>query len=110
MTGLSLDPRQATRDHLLPKSRGGTLAQWNRVVACRRCNSDKADRTPREFLVWLIERQDRRVVWVQKFIESYDVEAHYAKVEREIAEIDASLGRRLGFEPARSGGGEEVET
>ena len=38
-----------TRDHILPVSRGG-LDRWSNVAtACRRCNVDKADRTPEEW-------------------------------------------------------------
>ena len=40
-------------DHVLPRSRGGRTTWENCVLACVRCNSKKADRTPREvgFLV-----------------------------------------------------------
>ena len=36
-------PNQATIDHLVPKSRGGTNAQVNLVWACRKCNEEKRD-------------------------------------------------------------------
>jgi 5-methylcytosine-specific restriction endonuclease McrA len=35
-------------DHVLPRSRGGRTTWENCVLACVRCNSKKADRTPRE--------------------------------------------------------------
>ncbi|MBW3662180.1 MAG: HNH endonuclease [Actinobacteria bacterium] len=35
-------------DHVVPRSRGGAHAWENVVAACRRCNSHKQDRTPRE--------------------------------------------------------------
>jgi 5-methylcytosine-specific restriction endonuclease McrA len=36
--------RGATRDHVVPRSRGGQTTYENLVMACRRCNSDKADK------------------------------------------------------------------
>ncbi len=35
-------------DHVVPRSRGGAHAWENVVASCRRCNSRKEDRTPRE--------------------------------------------------------------
>ena len=37
-----------TVDHIVPRSRGGTLTWDNAVAACLRCNHRKADRTPAE--------------------------------------------------------------
>lgn len=37
---------QLTRDHVIPRSAGGTNAYWNVVYACERCNSLKADSWP----------------------------------------------------------------
>ena len=37
-----------TVDHVIPRSRGGTLTWENAVAACIRCNHRKADRTPAE--------------------------------------------------------------
>lgn len=39
-----------TRDHVMPKSRGGANDDENKVWACRSCNSAKGDRTPEEWL------------------------------------------------------------
>lgn len=41
----------ATRDHLLPRSRGGSDQPHNLVLACSTCNAKKGDRTEEEFLV-----------------------------------------------------------
>ncbi|MCR4513255.1 HNH endonuclease [Aeromicrobium sp. 50.2.37] len=40
--------RAETVDHIVPRSRGGTLSWENAVAACLRCNHRKADRTPAE--------------------------------------------------------------
>lgn len=45
------DPAE-TRDHLLPKSKGGTLTPGNWVYACALCNGMKADRTYDEFIAY----------------------------------------------------------
>ena len=36
--------RHPTRDHIVPRSRGGEHTWENVVAACRRCNSSKRDR------------------------------------------------------------------
>jgi 5-methylcytosine-specific restriction endonuclease McrA len=35
-------------DHVIPKSRSGKKTWSNCVTSCKKCNSKKADRTPRE--------------------------------------------------------------
>lgn len=37
-----------TRDHVIPRSRGGEDCWSNCVTACRACNQEKSDRTPEE--------------------------------------------------------------
>lgn len=37
-----------TVDHIIPRSRGGTLTWENAVAACMKCNHRKANRTPGE--------------------------------------------------------------
>ena len=39
------EPYAATRDHLVPRSLGGSNAHWNIVVACRKCNMARGSRT-----------------------------------------------------------------
>lgn len=39
-----------TKDHVIPRSRGGANTPENIVWACRNCNSAKGDRTPEEWL------------------------------------------------------------
>ena len=39
---------ELTRDHVMPKSRGGKDAYENLVIACKACNNRKGDRTPEE--------------------------------------------------------------
>lgn len=42
----SLSSREATIDHVLPRSHGGVTSWKNTVTACRPCNRYKADNTP----------------------------------------------------------------
>lgn len=46
--GKKLPTPKLTIDHVLPRSRGGANGWENCVAACGRCNSDKADKTPKE--------------------------------------------------------------
>lgn len=39
-----------TRDHVVPRSRGGSNDPENIVYACRSCNAAKGNRTPEEWL------------------------------------------------------------
>lgn len=46
--GNRFQPRQLSRDHVTPLSRGG-VDSWNNVVAaCKRCNNHKAGNTPEQ--------------------------------------------------------------
>lgn len=46
--GTRVSPAEATIDHVLPRAWGGLTSWENLVIACRRCNERKADRTPAE--------------------------------------------------------------
>lgn len=55
-------PHDVTREHVIPHSQGGRIV----IAACRRCNHDKANLTPTEWLAVLRERQDQRLERVAK--------------------------------------------
>lgn len=46
--GKRLPKSELTIDHVIPRSRGGKTEWSNVVVACRRCNQHKGNRTPKE--------------------------------------------------------------
>jgi len=46
--GCQKDRSELTLDHVIPRSRGGQSTWDNLVVACRRCNQRKGNRTPQE--------------------------------------------------------------
>jgi 5-methylcytosine-specific restriction endonuclease McrA len=43
---------EATRDHKIPRSRGGSSDQRNLVLCCGECNSQKGSLTPQEYAEW----------------------------------------------------------
>jgi hypothetical protein len=57
-----------TYDHVIPVSLGGTRTDDNRVIACRWCNSRKADMLVDEWVTWLItvDLQRRGPIAVRK--------------------------------------------
>ena len=47
-TGRTLDLEEGNIDHVVPKSRGGKTSWTNCVLACRKVNNRKGNRTPEE--------------------------------------------------------------
>lgn len=48
--------KNATIDHVMPKSRGGKTDYLNCVTSCKDCNNVKADRTPEEARMVLLNK------------------------------------------------------
>lgn len=48
-----ISEREASVDHLLPKSRGGSNSRFNLVAACRSCNNRKGSWSADEFIAIL---------------------------------------------------------
>jgi len=46
--GQTFTPKQLTRDHIIPRSRGGKDVWTNVATACQRCNHAKGAKTPEE--------------------------------------------------------------
>jgi len=47
-----------TLDHVLPRSRGGKETWKNLVTACKKCNQEKANRTPKEASMRLLKKPE----------------------------------------------------
>ena len=50
---------EATLDHVIPRSQGGTTRWDNVVCCCKRCNKKKGGRTPHEASMQLLRRPER---------------------------------------------------
>lgn len=58
-----------TRDHIRPRSKGGTLEARNKALACDRCNQDKGSRTLRSWLYRLDKAGDSRAALVRLLLD-----------------------------------------
>jgi 5-methylcytosine-specific restriction endonuclease McrA len=77
--------KDLTFDHVVPRSAGGKTSWTNIVTACRPCNSEKDDKTPRQARMKLI-REPVRPKWLpaQMVIRMKEIPkewAHYIDVE-----------------------------
>lgn len=61
--GTEHQPHELTRDHVYPRSRGGTNDWVNSVTACKSCNHRKANRTPEEANMLLLYTPYRPCRW-----------------------------------------------
>lgn len=48
----TLPLKYATRDHIVPRSRGGKSDPANIILCCKDCNSQKGSLTPDEYAQW----------------------------------------------------------
>lgn len=54
--GVKVGKSATTLDHVVPKSRGGKTDYTNCVTCCKTCNNKKADKTPAESKMKLIQK------------------------------------------------------
>lgn len=66
-TGIALRAKDATVDHVIPKSRGGKTSWKNVVIASKKANAKKDNRTPKEASMKLL-RQPFEPVWNYFFL------------------------------------------
>jgi 5-methylcytosine-specific restriction endonuclease McrA len=57
-TGKKLRPGEGNIDHVVPRSRGGSTAWENCVLACKQVNAKKADATPEEAGLKLLKKPE----------------------------------------------------
>jgi 5-methylcytosine-specific restriction endonuclease McrA len=57
-TGKKLRPGEGNIDHVVPRSRGGSTAWENCVLACKQVNAKKADSTPEEAGLKLLKKPE----------------------------------------------------
>lgn len=53
--GQHIPRHKATLDHVVPKALGGDGTRENQVIACRRCNSAKADKSAHVLVAMLMQ-------------------------------------------------------
>lgn len=76
----------STLDHLIPLSRGGTSGPGNLELACRKCNGEKNDSTPVEWLEQIqaeVDRLTKRANELAAVIEANDLHQFRADRERQ---------------------------
>jgi len=66
--GKSLRADKLTLDHIIPQSRGGQKNWENLVASCQPCNHKKADRTPDEAGMRLINKPQRLTIHTNRHI------------------------------------------
>jgi len=79
-------------DHILPHWQSLDDSMGNKVVAHRRCNHDKGDRTPRE---WLEGGDPERYERVMQFAERYLSYGKQRKFAQKTVELDDFVNRQL---------------
>lgn len=60
-----------TRDHIIPKSKGGILSKTNKVFACKTCNFSKGSLTIEEWLFKLENiKQNKKntLIWKKRYM------------------------------------------
>lgn len=57
--GHELNIHDLTFDHVFPRSRGGETSWENIVTSCQKCNTKKANRTPKEAQMVLLKEPER---------------------------------------------------
>lgn len=57
------EPRSATIDHIIPKSRGGNSSPINTVMCCRKCNNEKGNFTGVEYRAWIKAARPNKAVF-----------------------------------------------
>jgi len=72
-------PTSRTRDHIIPKSKGGLGFT---VTVCAKCNNEKADYLPSEWAQRLIDNNDDRLKHFVKFCASTQNHRKFKKILR----------------------------
>lgn len=64
-----------SRDHFIPRSRGGARGMHNTVLACYDCNKSKGNMDPRRIIMaWLYLNPESFIHVVERIVEALDGE------------------------------------
>lgn len=76
--GEKFSAAELTLDHVFPKSRGGKNSWENIVTCCKHCNGEKADRTPEEAGMVLLNKPKKPDdYWLFEFSKKNKIEGKY---------------------------------
>lgn len=76
--GEKFSAEELTLDHVFPKSRGGENSWENLVTCCKHCNSKKADRTPKEAGMVLLNKPEKpEDYWLFEFSKKNQICGEY---------------------------------
>ena len=71
--GDEYEPKHLTRDHVHPRSRGGSNDWINSVTSCKHCNMKKANKTPEEASMQLLYVPYRPCRWEHFILQNRNV-------------------------------------
>lgn len=75
--GEKFSREELTLDHIYPKSRGGETSWENIVACCRHCNQLKADQTPEEAQMPLLNKPEKPDFWLFELTQKNQIDAKY---------------------------------
>lgn len=75
--GEKLSYHELTLDHIFPKSRGGDTSWNNIVTCCKSCNQKKADRTPQEANMPLLNKPEEPDFWLFELTKKNNIDEKY---------------------------------
>ena len=75
--GKKLRYEELTLDHVFPKSRGGDTSWYNIVACCKDCNQKKADQTPEEAKMPLLNKPVKPDFWIFELTQKNKIDEKY---------------------------------
>jgi hypothetical protein len=93
----SFGTKLMTSDHLIPVSRGGKNAPYNKRNCCSSCNSNKGSMFPEKFLLHILKKQSRLAKYPCNKAVSAQIYKYEAMIEniKYIVEYVQSAGEKL---------------
>ncbi len=74
-----------SRDHIVPRGRGGPNTSANLTIACTRCNHNKGDKTLLEWQFELALKNDPRMAHVAAFLQAHEAKQTATAFEKMLA-------------------------
>lgn len=74
--------RRPTREHIVPRSKGGRLNGANMLIVCSICNHNKSDMSLEQFAEWLRARRDPRAEIVENLLSRFQPNDSFRRPRR----------------------------